>query len=89
MSHADDVFRTSPKVPKGRLIYGHTKEFQTDTIGFLTDWPRNMGKSLNSVYDHSKMFITFFNPDLIKQILVTKQKSFVKSKDFEPGASNI
>ncbi|MET1177264.1 hypothetical protein ABG775_04740 [Peribacillus simplex] len=44
MSHADDVFRTSPKVPKGRLIYGHTKEFQTDTIGFLTRLAKEYGE---------------------------------------------
>ncbi|MFS0671283.1 hypothetical protein AB1L12_25730 [Peribacillus frigoritolerans] len=49
MSHADDVFRTSQMVPKGRLVSGHTKEFQTDPIGFLTRLSKEYGKSLNSV----------------------------------------
>ncbi|MFJ7508713.1 hypothetical protein ACIQW7_04380 [Peribacillus simplex] len=40
MSHADDVFRTSPKVPKGRLISG----FQTDPIGFLTRLAKEYGE---------------------------------------------
>ncbi|WP_260284368.1 hypothetical protein [Peribacillus aracenensis] len=49
MSRADDVFRTSPKVPKGRLIYGHKKEFQTDSIGFLTQLAKEYGEVLNFV----------------------------------------
>lgn len=44
LSHADDVFRTSPKVPKGRLVSGHTKEFQTDPIGFLTRLSKEYGE---------------------------------------------
>ncbi|WP_260399771.1 cytochrome P450 [Peribacillus simplex] len=82
MSHADDVYRTSPKVPKGRLISGHTKEFQTDPIGFLTRLAKEYGEVAKFRFGPFHNVYHISNPDLIKQILVTKQKSFVKSKDF-------
>ncbi len=82
MSHADDVFRTSQMVPKGRLVSGHTKEFQTDPIGFLTRLSKEYGEVAKFRLGPFQNVYHVLNPDLIKQILVTKQQSFVKSKDF-------
>ncbi|CAH0191514.1 Putative cytochrome P450 132 [Peribacillus frigoritolerans] len=82
MSHADDVFRTSQMVPKGRLVSGHTKEFQTDPIGFLTRLSKEYGEVAKFRLGPFQTVYHVLNPDLIKQILVTKQQSFVKSRDF-------
>ena len=76
LSHADDVFRTSPKVPKGRVISGHTKEFQADPIGFLTRLAKEYGEVAKFRLGPFQNVYHVSNPDLIKQILVTKQKSF-------------
>lgn len=82
LSHADDVFRTSQMVPKGRLVSGHTKEFQTDPIGFLTRLSKEYGEVAKFRLGPFQTVYHVLNPDLIKQILVTKQQSFVKSRDF-------
>ncbi|MGG0844859.1 cytochrome P450 [Peribacillus simplex] len=82
MSQTDGAFRDSPKVPKGRLISGHTKEFQTDPLGFLTRLSKEYGEVAKFRLGPFQNVYLVLNPDLIKQILVTKQKSFVKSKDF-------
>jgi cytochrome P450 len=75
--------KQTPSGPKGKLLTGHLKEFQKDPLQFLT----KMAKE----YDHVSQFrlgplqkvnlIT--NPDMIKEILVTKQKYFVKSRDLK------
>ncbi|WP_241663416.1 cytochrome P450 [Peribacillus simplex] len=70
------------KVPKGRLISGHTKEFQADSIGFLTRLAKEYGEVAKFRLGPFQNVYHVLNPDSIKQILVTKQKSFVKSKDF-------
>ncbi|MGE1163094.1 cytochrome P450 [Peribacillus simplex] len=83
MSHTDDGFRNSQKVPKGRLISGHTKEFQKDALGFLTRLAKEYGEVAKFRFGPFQNVYLVSNPDLIKQILVTKQKSFVKSKDLK------
>ncbi|MDM5357334.1 cytochrome P450 [Peribacillus sp. ACCC06369] len=82
MSQTDGAFRDSPKVPNGRLISGHTKEFQTDPLGFLTQLAKEYGEVAKFRLGPFQNVYLVLNPDLIKEILVTKQKSFVKSKDF-------
>ncbi|MGE7780490.1 cytochrome P450 [Peribacillus sp. NPDC097264] len=72
----------SPTGPKGRLITGHTKEFQSDTIGFLTRLAREYGDVAKLRLGPFQNVYLISDPDLIKQILVTKQKSFLKSRDF-------
>ncbi|MBM7692023.1 cytochrome P450 [Peribacillus deserti] len=80
MSDSDGLKKV-PSGPEGRLISGHVKDFQADPLGFL--------KRVSGYGEVAKMrFGPFQNvylisdPDLIKQVLVTKQKSFKKSQDF-------
>ncbi|MGE7668785.1 cytochrome P450 [Peribacillus sp. NPDC097077] len=73
----------SPTGPKGKIITGHTKEFQSDTIGFLTRLAKEYGDVAKLRLGPFQNVYLISDPDLIKQILVTKQKSFLKSKDFD------
>ncbi|MFD6210602.1 cytochrome P450 [Peribacillus sp. NPDC060253] len=82
MNDTDDDLRDIPKVPKGRLISGHTKEFQTDPLGFLSRLAKEYGEIAKFRFGPLQDVYLVSNPDLIKQILVTKQNCFVKSKDF-------
>lgn len=81
MSDTDEVLYDSPMVPNGKLISGHTKEFQKDVLGFLTRLSKEYGDVAKFRFGPFQNVYLISNPDLIKQILVTKQKSFVKSKD--------
>ncbi|MGE7766344.1 cytochrome P450 [Peribacillus sp. NPDC096540] len=81
MSETDEVLYDSPMVPNGKLISGHTKEFQKDVLGFLTRLSKEYGDVAKFRFGPFQNVYLISNPDLIKQILVTKQKSFVKSKD--------
>lgn len=73
----------SPKGPKGRLFTGLIKEFQADPLGFLTHLAKEYGEVAKFRFGLFQKIYLISNPDLIKQVLVTKQKSFVKSKDFQ------
>ncbi|WP_255264055.1 cytochrome P450 [Peribacillus butanolivorans] len=81
MSETDEVLYDSPMVPNGKLISGHTKEFQKDVLGFLTRLSKEYGDVAKFRFGPFQNVYLISNPDLIKQILVTKHKSFVKSKD--------
>ncbi|MGG4266800.1 cytochrome P450 [Peribacillus simplex] len=83
MSQTDEAFCNPQKVPNGRLISGHTKEFQKDALGFLTRLTKEYGEVVKFRLGPFQNVYHISNPDLIKQILVIKQKSFVKSKDFK------
>lgn len=54
-----DFSNDSPKGPKGRLITGHSKEFTSDTLGFLTRLANEYGEVAKFVLDLSKMFTSF------------------------------
>lgn len=78
----DKEITFSPAGPKGKLITGHTKEFQSDPLGFLTRLAKEYGDVAKFRFGPFQNVYLISDPELIKQILVTKQKSFLKSKDF-------
>ena len=70
------------RIPKGKLITGHTKDFQADPLGFLKK-VSSYGEVVKFRFGPVQNVYLVSNPEMIKQVLVTKQKFFVKSKDFQ------
>lgn len=68
--------------PSGKWLTGHVKDFQRDPLGFLTFLSTEY-KDLAKIRFGPRRVYVVSNPDLIKEILVTKQKSFVKSQDLQ------
>ncbi|XRG77714.1 cytochrome P450 [Rossellomorea sp. GAMAL-10_SWC] len=70
---------------KGLASYsplGHLNEFRKDPIFFLSELYRNHETIVSFRFAHRKMNL-LLEPDLIKEVLVTKQHSFHKSKPFQ------
>ncbi|WP_257967989.1 cytochrome P450 [Peribacillus deserti] len=76
-----DVLKLIPRGPKGRLFTGHVKDFQADPLGFLQRLS-GYGSIAKIRFGPFQKVYLISDPDLIKQVLVTKAKSFVKSQDF-------
>ncbi|KHF39997.1 cytochrome P450 [Halalkalibacter okhensis] len=70
-----------PKSPNGNWLTGHLKDFQKDPLGFLSSHSQDY-KDITQIRfgPFTKVYVVS-NPHLIKEILVTKQKSFIKSHD--------
>jgi cytochrome P450 len=77
-----DISKKVLRLPKGKLITGHTKEFQADPLGFLKK-VSSYGEVVKIRFAPFQNVYLVSNPEMIKQVLVTKQKYFVKSKDFQ------
>lgn len=71
------------KGPKGRFFTGHLKEFQADPLGFLSSMSREYGDLVRIRFGPFQKVNLITNPEMIKEILVTKQKYFVKSQDMK------
>jgi cytochrome P450 len=76
------VSNHTPLGPKGKLLTGHLKEFQTDPLDFLTRLATEYGDVAKFRFGPFQNVYLVSDPDMIKQVLVSKQKHFVKSKDF-------
>jgi cytochrome P450 len=74
---------SSPPGPKGQLLTGNLKEFQADPLGFLTELTHSYGDFVQFRLGPFQKIYLINDPELIKEVLVTKQKSFVKSKDIQ------
>ncbi|MFY4777393.1 cytochrome P450 [Metabacillus sp. RGM 3146] len=68
--------------PKGKLITGNLREFKSDTVGFLSRMAKEYGEVARFRLGPFQRNYLITNPDLIKEILVTKSKYFVKSQEF-------
>jgi cytochrome P450 len=73
----------TPQGPKGKLITGHLKEFQTNPLDFLTRLATEYGEVAKFRFGPFQNVYLVSDPEMIKQVLVTKQKHFVKSQDFD------
>lgn len=82
MSNEIAIFKT-PKGPKGKLLTGNLAEFRADPPAFLERMATEYGDVAKFRLGPLKNVFLVSNPDMIKQILVTKQKNFVKSDDFK------
>ncbi|PEJ57778.1 cytochrome P450 [Bacillus sp. AFS002410] len=70
---------------KGLASYsplGHLNEFRKDPLQFLIDLYTNHETIVSFRFAHRKMNL-LLDPDLIREVLVTKQNSFHKSKPFQ------
>ncbi|PLT35279.1 cytochrome P450 [Bacillus sp. V5-8f] len=61
---------------------GHLKQFQADPLGFLKKVAGH-GEVAKMRFGPFQHVYLISDPELIREVLVTKQKSFVKSKDFD------
>ncbi|TLS35763.1 cytochrome P450 [Pseudalkalibacillus caeni] len=68
--------------PKGKLISGHLKEFREDPLAFLTNL-RNRYEDVVKLRFGPKTIYVITKPEMIKEVLVTKQKAFLKSRAFK------
>ncbi|QOY36510.1 cytochrome P450 [Anaerobacillus isosaccharinicus] len=73
----------SPPGPKGKLFTGHLKQFQADPLKFLTKLTEEYGDFVQFRLGPFQKIYLINDSDLIKEVLVTKQNSFVKSKDIQ------
>jgi cytochrome P450 len=71
----------SPSGPKAKLLTGHLSEFQSDPLGFLSLLSKEHGPVASFRLGPFQRVKLVSDPDLIKEILVTKQKYFIKSRD--------
>ncbi|PGS51678.1 cytochrome P450 [Bacillus sp. AFS041924] len=61
---------------------GHLNEFRKNPLLFLSDLSKNYDTIVSFRFAHRKINL-LLEPDLIKEVLVTKQNSFHKSKPFQ------
>ncbi|MBU9713077.1 cytochrome P450 [Bacillus tamaricis] len=73
--------KTEKLGPKGNLISGHLKDFQRDPLQFMQKLAEDYGEIARFKFGPFQDVYLISNPELIKQVLVTKQKNFVKSRD--------
>jgi cytochrome P450 len=72
---------TDPPGPRGHLIRGNLPEYVPDPLGYLMNLTREYGDVSRLRFFHIPVYI-FNNPDDIEDVLVTKNRSFIKPVDF-------
>ncbi|MGJ9383694.1 cytochrome P450 [Salipaludibacillus sp. CF4.18] len=75
--------RNQPPGPKGKVIKGSLNDFQAGPLPFLFKTAKEYGPISCFRFGPFQNVYLVNEPDLIKEILVTKQKSFVKSRDIQ------
>jgi cytochrome P450 len=76
--------RKKPGVPDGprtRMLGGSLKDLALYGPKFFLDLQKEYGESA-SFYINGKFFIALFDPDMVYEVYVTKQKSFIKGVIF-------
>ncbi len=71
-----------PPGPKGNLLVGHLFAFRRDPIGFLMSIARDYGDIVHFKVGLQNVFL-LNHPDYIKDVLVTRNRNFVKSRGLE------
>ena len=71
-----------PPGPKGKPFFGHLFAFRRDPIGFLMRVTRDYGDIVHFKVGLQNIFL-FNHPDYIKDVLVTHNRNFVKSRGLE------
>ncbi len=74
-----DIF---PPGPKRKPIVGHLMEFRRDPIKFLMNSAREHGDIVHLKFGPQGIYM-FNNPDYVKDVLVTNNRNFVKSRGLE------
>ena len=63
--------------PRGRWISGHVGAFARDRLGFLTECAQEYGDVVAFRLMHHKVILVN-HPDLVEEVLVTRNRSFIK-----------
>lgn len=71
-----------PPGPRGRPLFGHLFALRRDPIGFLTNIMRDYGDIVHFKVGPQNIFL-FNHPDYIKDVLVTHNRNFIKSRGLE------
>jgi cytochrome P450 len=73
---------TRPPSPKGKPFLGHLTEFRRDPLNFLLDSARRHGDIVYFKFGPQDIYL-LNNPEHIKDVFVTNNKNFVKSRGLE------
>jgi cytochrome P450 len=71
-----------PAGPKGKPVVGHLPEFRRDPVRFLTGLAREYGDIVLFRLGPQELYL-FNHPDLIRDVLVTHNRNFTKSRGLE------
>jgi len=77
------VLKQIPQATDGKLFTGHLKEFQHNPLQFLEKLAREQGPIVRFRLGPFQKVILLTDPELIKEVLVTEQKNFIKSSDVQ------
>jgi cytochrome P450 len=69
--------------PKGHWLQGNLPEFKDDPLQFLINQSNQYGEISRFRFGPFQQVYFVNDPVLIKEVLVTKQKSFIKSRDIQ------
>jgi cytochrome P450 len=72
--------RSAPSVPKGHVLWGHLPAAARDRLGFFTSTAREFGDVVPLRFGPFR-YVLVSHPDLIEKVLVTENKSFMKSRE--------
>ncbi|SEM97260.1 Cytochrome P450 [Mesobacillus persicus] len=81
----DDSFNNKqiPLAQNGSFFTGHLNDFQKNPLHFMQNLTSEYGSIVRFRLGPLHKVILLSDPELIKEVLVTKQKSFIKSKDVQ------
>jgi len=72
--------QTAPAAPKGHVLWGHLPAAARDRLGFFTSAARDYGDIVPLRFGPFR-YVLVSHPDLIEQVLVTDNKSFMKGRE--------
>ncbi|NOU93344.1 cytochrome P450 [Paenibacillus sp. LMG 31456] len=75
--------------PKGLLITGNLLAFRKDPLGFLLKTQQEFGDVAHMRFGPARHMYLINDPDLIKEVLMTKQKSFQKAKGLQTAKAVV
>ncbi|WP_253944643.1 cytochrome P450 [Paenibacillus sp. NEAU-GSW1] len=81
MTTAIGSMRT-PQGPKGSLLGGNLTAYRKDPLGFLTELQKEYGGVAKIRFGPQTMYV-IYDPELLKEVLLTKQEHFIKLKAFQ------
>ena len=75
--------KTIPQALNGTFLSGHLKDFQRNPLKFMQTLSNEYGPIVHFRLGPFQKVIQLSDPDLIREVLVTKQKNFIKSSDVQ------
>jgi len=69
---------TQPRGPRGHLLLGSLRDFQRDQLAFYSSCARDYGDVVATRFGPLRVLL-LYHPDTIEEVLVTRNRDFVKS----------